>query len=97
MIRHCALLTLDDSTTAADRRTIIEAIYELPAQIPAIRQYSVGIDLGLAEDNASIAIIADFDDTEGYETYRDHPAHRDVIKQVIAPRLTARAAAQYEI
>lgn len=95
MIRHVVLLTMNDDLSDADVETIVSAIKELPSQIPALMAYEVGADLGLAEGNATIAITADVEDVEGYEAYRDHPAHQAVINDLIRPRLASRSAAQF--
>ena len=39
---------------------------------------------------------ADFDDLEGYLTYRDNPEHRAIIAEFIRPITAERAAVQYE-
>jgi hypothetical protein len=55
----------------------------------------VNADLGLADGNAQMIIMAEFDDVAGYELYRDHPAHQKVIQEQILAELSSRAAAQY--
>ena len=40
--------------------------------------------------------MADFDDLEGYRTYRDNPEHRAIIAEFIQPIAAQRAAVQYE-
>ena len=97
MIRHIALLTLRPDTTDEQRQHILDGLATLPAEIPALVDYRFGPDLGLAEGNATIAVVADCDDVAGYEAYRDHPAHVAVIAERIRPVLASRAAAQFEI
>jgi Stress responsive A/B Barrel Domain len=97
MLRHTVLLTLSTEPESETTRTIIEALRKLPAQIPSIREYEVGADLGLNEGNATIAVVARFDDEKGYIEYRDHPAHRAVIDQLISPVRQGRAAIQFEV
>ena len=76
---------------------IVEALQKLPAQIASIREYEVGADLGLNEGNATIAVVARFEDEKGYIEYRDHPAHRAVIDDLITPVREARAAIQFKV
>ena len=53
---------------------------------------------GLAEGNYDFAVVADFEDTESYLAYRDHPAHRAIVEEVIEPPITRhRASVQYQI
>ena len=93
--RHVVLLTLDADTD--EIVAVVEALRALPDEIPELRGYVVGVDAGLSEGNATVAVVADTDDRLGWETYRDHPAHRRVIEQMVAPRLVARAAVQHEV
>ena len=97
MIRHIVLLTLRDDTPPESVTAIIDALAALPAQIPSIRNYEVGADIGASPGNATIAATALFDDVDGYLEYRDHPAHVKVIDELIAPVRTARSAAQFEV
>jgi len=96
MIRHIVLLELTEGSTDADADSIIEALSTLPDRIPSIRNYVFGRDLGLAEGNVDVTAVADFDDVAGYEAYRDHEAHQQVIAEFIKPVLAARHAIQFE-
>jgi hypothetical protein len=69
----------------------------LPGAIDAIRAYSFGRDLGLGEGNASFVVVGDFDSVAGYEAYRDHPVHQELIATTIRPILAGRSAVQYEL
>lgn len=40
--------------------------------------------------------MANFDDLEGYQVYRDNPEHREIIAKFIQPIEAQRAAVQYE-
>jgi hypothetical protein len=96
MFRHVSLLRFTDATTAMDVRAITDALHSMTARIPALREYRIGTDLGLVDDNAHYAIVADFDDFAGYVAYRDDPEHQRIIAELIRPHLASRAAAQYE-
>jgi hypothetical protein len=91
--RHVALLTLDDRC-AVD--ALVDALRTLPAAIPELRSYQVGRDAGLAEGNATVGVVADFDDEAGWRTYTDHPAHQAILAERIKPHLLGRAALQHE-
>jgi hypothetical protein len=94
--RHIVLLRFEG---AGDDQIddIINALHELPAQVPSLRSYVVGRDAGVnpGAGNFDVAVVADCDDVDGYIAYRDHPAHQKVIAEKIAPLLTARAAVQH--
>jgi hypothetical protein len=97
MLRHAVLLTLETGPDSETTAAIVQALRKLPAQIPSVREYEVGVDLGLNAGNATIAVVAGFDDEKGYVEYRDHPAHRAVIDELITPVRQARAAIQFEV
>lgn len=95
MLRHVVLLHLDDRATDEVLTDLVGRLRELPDRIEQIEDYEVGIDLGLAPDNATIVVIGTFADEPAYGVYRDHPAHRELISEHIAPLLASRSAVQY--
>jgi hypothetical protein len=96
MFRHIVLLTLVPDATEEQRRAIVDGLEALPPQIPALRSYEVRVDAGLADGNAHIGVVADFDDATGWQEYTVHPAHRAVIERHILPMLANRTAIQFE-
>ena len=96
MIRHVVSLTWTADTTDADVAALRAALAQLPGQIPEMRSYTFGTDLGLVDGNADFAIVADFDDVEAWHRYQRHPAHQAVLNDRIRPILAARAAVQLE-
>lgn len=96
MIRHVALFRWVEGTTPEQVKAVVDALEALPAQIPTIRSYAVGPDLRLGEDRWDFAVVAGFEDARGYHGYVDHPAHREVTEQVIAPIRAERAHVQIQ-
>lgn len=97
MVRHVVTLTLEPGTTPEQVQVLLEEIGALPHLVPGIKGYSVGSDLGIDDGNATVAIVADFEDELAYEVYRDHPEHRRVIVEHVRPLLAARAAVQHTL
>jgi hypothetical protein len=97
VIRHVSLLTFREGTTDAQIRAIGDALSTLPAGIPELRAYTFGPDLAIETGNATFAVVAEVATVDDYIAYRDHPEHRRVIADLIAPVLAGRAAVQYEI
>ncbi len=98
MIRHHVLMTFADNVDAAvAAAAIVEALSALPAQIPEIKRYEMGADLGLGEGTADLALIAEFDSISGYETYSKHPAHLKIIADVVRPNLGTLIRCQIEL
>ena len=96
MIRHIVLLRWTPESTPDQHRAVLDELRALPTVIPEILRYRLGEDLGLAEGNASLSVIADFASVSDYEVYRDHPEHQRVIAEHILPILAARSALQHE-
>lgn len=96
-LRHIVTLTFRDGTSDDQVHEIVEALRRLPSQIDEIETYAVGTDAELAEGNAHLGIVADFDSIEAYEVYRDHPAHQAVITELIVPVVAGRSAVQHHI
>jgi hypothetical protein len=96
MFRHVVLFSWAAGVSEAQEQELMEQLRKLPATISAIREYRFGPDAGLNPANKDFVVVADFDDSDGYLEYRDHPAHRAVVERYITPFVTERAAVQYE-
>jgi hypothetical protein len=96
MMRHVACFAWADDVTTAQLQRVADELRALPPLMSGLRAYHIGADAGLAEGNYDFAVVADFDDTESYFAYRDHPAHRAIVEEVIRPVTRHRASVQYE-
>ncbi|HXZ76530.1 MAG TPA: Dabb family protein [Streptosporangiaceae bacterium] len=97
MFRHVVLFTWTEDATEAQKHALAGELRKLPSVIDAIRLYHVGPDAGLNPGNFDFAVVADFDDADGYTAYRDHPVHREIVEKYVNPIVTRRAAVQYEL
>jgi hypothetical protein len=95
--RHVVLLTFKDGTTDAERDAFVGALRTLPSVISSLRSYVIGIDAGMSEGNSSMAVVADFDDVDGYVQYRDDPEHQRIIAELLRPILADRRAVQHHV
>lgn len=86
-----------DGVDDDDVAEVAAALAALPAQIPEILAYRFGPDAGIDDGNWDFTVTADVADEAAYATYRDHPAHRAVVVDVVKPRLAARAAVQFHL
>jgi hypothetical protein len=76
---------------------ITDALRALAATIPEVRSYHCGSDLGVStQPNYDYAIVATFDDVEGWSAYDSHPEHERVRAEVIRPWIAERSAVQFE-
>lgn len=85
MLTHMVLISLRDDVTDEQVDALVAGLEALPGQIDAIEEYRVGRDMGLAEGNADVGIIARFASPEALRTYVDHPAHQRVVTELIRP------------
>jgi hypothetical protein len=76
MIRRVVVFRWTAEATEEQKQQVAAVLRRLPALLPVLRAYQVGPDLGLAEGNFDFAVVADFDDLEGLQVYRDNPEHR---------------------
>jgi hypothetical protein len=97
MLRHVALFRWKAEATAEDVSKLEAALHDLPGKIPCIQSYRFGRDLGVQEGNADFALVADFADEDGLQTYANHPQHQEVIATLIRPIMEKREAIQYVI
>ena len=97
MFRHVVLFRWTEDATEAQKHALAGELRKLPAAIDAIRLYHVGPDAGINPANLDFAVVADFDDRDGYLAYRDHPVHRDVVANYVDPIVAHRFAVQYQL
>ena len=96
MFRHVVLFTWTQDATKEQKDALASGLATMPAAIGTIRAYAFGPDAGLGAANRDFAVVADFDDKAGYLTYRDHPAHRDLVNRLVTPIVAERAGIQFE-
>jgi hypothetical protein len=97
MIRHVVLFAWIPEATDKQKHQVAEELGALPPLLTGLRSFHAGPDAGIIEGNFDFAVVADFEDTESYLAYRNHPAHRAVVDQVISPVTKDRVAVQYQI
>ena len=97
MIRHVAVFRWRDGVTAEHVAEVSAALDELPAQIPAIRSYTHGPNVQPAANRWDYAVVADFDDLDGWRSYDEAPAHAVVRNDLIAPLAAERTNLQIDL
>lgn len=96
MFTHVVLMTFKEDAPADLADEIVDALSGLPAAIPELKEYRIGKDLGLAEGNWQLGVVATFDNEAGYRTYSQHPAHLKIVTELVRPMVAQRAALQFE-
>jgi hypothetical protein len=92
-----ALFRWKAGTTEEQKRQIQGGLAELPSLIPEVRDYRFGPDAGLVDSSWDFAVVAQFDDADGWRSYREHPAHQRILAEHIGPAAAERASVQFEV
>lgn len=95
MFRHVVMFKWNDDVDEAHIEQTAAALTALAADMPQVRDYRHGRDLGITDGNFDYAIVGEYDSVDDYVVYRDHPDHQALIQKYIAGRVSARAAVQY--
>lgn len=96
MFRHVVMVCFTPEATDEQKEALREGLATMPEQIPEVRAYRFGHDAGLTPDNYDFVVVADFEDSDGFLTYRDHPAHQKLVADLLRPIVARRAAVQHE-
>ncbi len=94
MIKHVTLINFTDGATEDQKQAVLAVFKSLPEHIPGIRDFSVGLDLGLLEGNAGLMVQASFDKESDFMSYSTHQAHMDVVYPVCGPVMAGYSTAQ---
>lgn len=86
----------NEGTTGEQVKALEDGLAKLPGAIPEIKAYAFGVDLGLRDGNWDFAVVADFDDAGGFRAYVEHPAHQQLIVDLIEPIRGERTSIQFE-
>jgi hypothetical protein len=95
MITHVVSFRWKAGTSTADVAAIHAALSTLPDLVPSIRSYRHGSDVGASQGNVDYAIVATFDDLDGWRQYDEHPDHDRVRVEAVRPHIAERAAVQF--
>lgn len=95
MLTHIVVIPLVEEATPEQVDALVAGLESLPAQIDAIGTYTVGRDLGLFPGNAQVAVVATFADADAVRAYIEHPAHQQVVKDLIEPISAPRLRIQF--
>jgi hypothetical protein len=93
-VRHVVVFRWKTDVTADEVATVAAALDALPGRIPSLRAYHHGADLALGEGRWDYGIVAECEDEDGWRAYEQHPAHEQVVTEVLRPRIAERAAVQ---
>ena len=96
MFRHVVTFRWNPESSPEHVAALEEALSGLPAKLPDLRRYAYGTDAGINEGNYDFAVVAEFDNSDGYLAYRDNDEHHRIIQTFIAPYLDSRTVVQFD-
>jgi Stress responsive A/B Barrel Domain len=94
--RHVVLLQWADDVPEDHVDQVRAGLDALPPQVPQIRTFLHGTDVGVSEGNYDYVVVADFDNVQDWRAFREHPAHVLFMEEHITGKLKGRAAIQYQ-
>ena len=95
MLTHIVLISLKEGITDAQVQAALDGYTALPDAIPEMRSAESGRDVGLTPKSADLALMATFDSTEDFTTYREHPAHQAYAQERVVPIAETFTVIQY--
>ena len=84
MIRHIVFFRISEQAEAFNRDELLiqvkEELGKLPALIPDIISFEVGINSAVARGTADLSLLSVFSSFESLAAYQNHPAHRAFVE-----------------
>jgi len=96
MIRHVVLIKFKDDAPEDAKDKLVQGLRALPEKISEIKYYDVGFDIVKGPNSATVGLVSDFQSLETLESYKIHPAHVEVVENLIKPYLEKITAVDFE-
>lgn len=79
VITHVVMFKLQDDKKE-QAAEIQQRLQALPAQLPMIRHYEIGLDVVQSARSYDVVLISTFDTHDDLNAYSQHPIHLEVVK-----------------
>ncbi|MFM1752821.1 MAG: hypothetical protein RL119_1783 [Actinomycetota bacterium] len=97
MFRHVVMFKWKPGTSPLQVDEVRQQLNTLPVAISEIQRYQHGPDAGVNQGNFDYVVVGDFASVDDYIVYRDHPVHKQLIANILAPLIADRSAVQYRL
>lgn len=87
MIKHVVLLSWKDGVTQEQIKLVNQGFSELRREIPEIKKYEYGPDVGIYGSNASYALVSEFLSERDFLSYVNKEAHQRFLNDIAGPIL----------
>ncbi len=85
-----------EGVTPSDVARLCDELGAFRQKVDCITDYRFGPDLGLRDGNADFGVAAVVETPAGLAEYLDHPVHKQLFSDFIAPIMVSRTAVQIE-
>lgn len=96
MLNHIVLMEFKKDAPADCAQQVIAALKALPDAIPEIERLEVGIDVVGDPRAMDMGLVVRLSDQEALQRYIDHPAHQQIVKEIIRPHLERAVVVDFE-
>ncbi|WP_456323357.1 Dabb family protein [Hydrogenimonas sp.] len=76
---HIVMFRFENENRDENIEKVKEMLEALPSKIETLRSMEVGVDFLHSERSMDLVLTSTFDDRDGLEAYRVHPAHQEVV------------------
>ena len=97
MFRHVVMFKWKPGTSPQQVDEVRQQLNTLPVAISEIQRYQHGPDAAVNQGNFDYVVVGDFASVDDYIVYRDHPVHKQLIADTLAPLIADRSAVQYHL
>jgi len=79
MVVHIVMFRFKDENKVENIEKVKSMLEALPEKIESLKSMEVGVDFLHSERSMDLVLTSIFDDKDGLEAYRVHPAHQEVV------------------
>lgn len=80
MFRHIVLVKWRPEATDEERQEMLDAVDQLPEQVPEIIEARIGLNVGTGPSHYDMAAVFDFTDRDAFEHYIASEAHQAYVR-----------------
>jgi len=84
MLKHVVFMKFKPTVTTPDIDQLKQALGDLPALIPEIREFVFGQDILHTERSWDFGLVSTFENVEAMNRYQVHADHQVIVQQVRA-------------
>jgi Stress responsive A/B Barrel Domain len=96
-LRHVVMFRFGAGTSEEQVRALADGLDRMPGAVGTMVDYRHGRDAGVTEGAYDYVVVGDFATVDDYLTYRNHPDHQALIRDLVRPILAERASIQFEL